>query len=341
MSTVHAQRAPGAPANHTAPSTPSPSQSTLTPERLNALLTSGPDWSRPPKTANPSYQPSTTGTPAANDAFAQQAMAKKNLDHLRARLTKDAVEQLLSNPHSKESGALVDELRPLLTEDTITSMLRGPDADANAKVLQAFGEQLSQEKLASSYGSARGKVGKKFIEQLQAKNLDMLFKAFDGGSYDDIIGHINQTQENISKLKRNFSDMNKAEQPLNNISALLKKEKLDTLRRAAGTDSPASASNPPGHGRTYSFSGSDPSTADAPSEIRQFGAGDKLDLSGIRSHLNKPLHFVESFSGASAQMQLHYQASTNTSVIAIGRGEGQSPYVIKVFGEVRRNNLLT
>ena len=178
---------------------------------------------------------------------------------------------------------------------------------------------------------------------MKLHHLENLGKIYDGGlGTDEILKDYNMSRKHIDAMKRDQSAREASVRTLYDIGGSLSKEKLSALR----TPEPASATAQVAERltrqrNTYRFNALSDSRLDAPREISGFMAGDKLDLSGIRNQLNKPLQRVERFSGASAEMQIHYLPSTGTSVIAVSGNPGEPPFVLKVFGQVRYSDIVS
>lgn len=156
MSTINPHYAPpaGTGQNTNVPpghSSPSASLSDPTPS-------SGPDWSTPPT------QP-------------VQEKGDKTVNELNALLTPENIEELMNNPDSDKSRAILAQLRPLMTQANISQCLHGPNADTNAKILEKVGERLDKNKLEASQNSCFKGLGDKYLQQAKFRNLEMLFKA--------------------------------------------------------------------------------------------------------------------------------------------------------------------
>ena len=85
--------------NHRPPASPPPHASAppalLTPERLNALLRSGPDRSTPAKSPETPRPSPATSAPAPASPQAPQAKLTEDLNELNAVLTKDTIDQVV------------------------------------------------------------------------------------------------------------------------------------------------------------------------------------------------------------------------------------------------------
>lgn len=339
--------------NHRPPASQPPHASAppalLTPERLNALLRSGPDRSTPAKSPETPRPSPTTSAPAPASPQAPQAKLTEDLNELNAVLTKDTIDQVVRDPHGKSSRTLVARTRALLTPANMRSMLRGPDAQANAATLEGLGQRLGKDPLTATLKSASTDAEQAVVDQLKLNNLENLGKAYEGGGgTGDILKDYNTSRTRIDALKRNLSAMQASARSLGDIGASLTKEKIAALRAPEPAPTPATAPAPAPTAEhatrqhnTYRFNALNDSPLEAPRDVAGFRAGDKLDLAGIRTQLNKPLQLVERFSGASAEMQIHYLPSTRTSVITIAGNPGEPPFVLRVFGEVRFSDIVS
>jgi hypothetical protein len=322
----------------------------LTPERLNTLLRSGPDrtaQAKSPETPRPSTAAAAASAPANASPSAPEAKLTTDLNELNAALTKDTIDRIVRDPNARSSRTLVARTRALLTPANIRSMVRGPNAQANAATLEGLGQRLGKEPLTATLKSASTDAEQAVVNQLKLNNLENLGKAYEGGGgTSDILNDYNTSRARVDALKSNLSAMQTSAHSLGDIGASLTKEKIAALRApgpASDTapDAAPKAEHPTRQHNTYRFNALNESPLDAPREISGFMAGDKLDLSGIRAQLNKPLQLVERFSGASAEMQIHYLPSTRTSVITIAGNPGEPPFVLRVFGEVRFSNIVS
>lgn len=334
MSTIYPQWPPSTTAPWQAPQSDLP----LTPERLMALLKSGPGTLAPPKAALASAaSPQPNATPSA-----QQAAATQSLNELSALLTPETLKQLLRNPDSEASRKLLEKIKSLLTPANIASLLHGPNTQANRKVLAAIGQLLGKEALAVVLITAKREAGKEVTDKFGAKMLTTLPKALEGGGggIGDSIDQLNESKSALDTLKRNFSTMNATAEQLAEVGALLSEEQLgveQTPTRDQSTHSDRAPSAP----ATHRFNATSDSTLQNLREVHNFKPGDKLDLSGIRNQLNQPLELVEHLTGAAGQMQIHYLPSTNTTVITITGKPGTPPFIVKIFGEVRHRDLVS
>lgn len=282
-----------------------------TDERVNALLKSGPNWSKPPKAPNPV-------PPAAPQEYPGD---------LEALLTRENIKQIVRTPNAPESKTLLEKIRARLNHEKIQAMLQDPNGKENARKLKAIGKHLNKDEVDSSLAASHNQMTEEKISQLKLRNIEMLTKAFDGDSVESIAENVKQWQDEKTALKKQFDESSTAAKGLNDIGTSLSEDNLNKLQQAPG--------------KTYSYGLTSESTLEAPSEIRDFSANDKIDLSGIRNQLNKPLQAVNSFTGASGEVKIDYSPSTHTSVVSVSNNPGEPPFVVKVFGEVRQSNLLT
>ena len=313
MSTIQPQHTTHplqAPPSHT-PSAQQPNQGN---ERVNNLLKSGPDWSRPPKAPDPA--------PSANNATPQETP-----DDLLPLLTRENIKQIVRNPNSPESKAVIEKTRARLTPEKIQAMVQGPNGEANAEKLKTIGKHLNKDEIDSGLAESKKQIVEQKIKELSYRNVEMLTQAFNGDGIEGVISNIKRLEDEEASMQKQFADSNSAAKGLGDIGSSLTEDNVNKMRRDPG--------------KTYSYSSTSESTLDAPSEIRDFKANDKLDLRGIQKQLNKPLQVVNSFSGASGEVKIDYSPSTKTSVVSVCGDPGKPPLVVKVFGEVRRENLMT
>lgn len=310
MSTIQPQHKTEPPKTQPHATYPHPSESTD--ERLNRLLASGPNWSKPPKAPNPAPH---------------QVTPQENPDDLDPLLTRENIKQIVRSPNAPESKALIEQIGARLTRGKIHAMLQGPNGEANARKLKALGKHLHKDEVDCCLAETRQQRTDEKINQLKLRNIEMLTKAFEEDSVEGIAEHIKQWRDEKTAMAQQFSESSSAAKGLNTIGSALSEDNVNNMRRAPG--------------KTYSYGRTSESTLDAPSEIRNFAAGDTLNLSGIQKQLNKPLQVVNTFTGASGEVKIDHSASSNTSVVSVSANPGEPPFVVKVFGEVRQSNLLT
>lgn len=341
MLTIPPQWANRPTASQPAHASASPSQ--LTPERLNALLRSGPRWSASAKPPEPTRPSPAATAPGPALPSAPEAKLTEDLSDLNTALTQDNINQMVRDPDAESSRALIARTRALLTQANMRTMLGGPNASTNAATLEGLRQRLGKQVLTETQQSASNDAEQELIDQMKLHHLENLGKIYDGGlGTDEILKDYNMSRKHIDAIKRDQSAREASVRTLYDIGGSLSKEKLSALR----TPEPASATAQVAERltrqrNTYRFNALSDSRLDAPREISGFMAGDKLDLSGIRNQLNKPLQRVERFSGASAEMQIHYLPSTGTSVIAVSGNPGEPPFVLKVFGQVRYSDIVS
>lgn len=313
MSTIQSQHNVGRP-NTSPPHASTPQQSPQADERVNTLLKSGPNWSTSPKLPNPA--PPT-----------QQATPQEDPSDLDPLLTKENIKKIIQTPNSPESKALLEKIRARLTPEKVQAMLQGPNGEANEQKLKALGKHLDKAEVDTNLATTNNQMIEEKSRQLSRSNTEMLAKAVEGEGMGDNFSKIKQLEDEKPEMLKKLSESNKAAKDLNDIGTSLNEDSINKMRRAPGN--------------TYSYSHMGESSLDAPSEIRNFAASDKLDLSGIHKQLNKPLQVVNQFTGASGEIKIDYSPSTNTSVVSVAAGPGQPHFVVKVFGEVRPDNLIT
>lgn len=341
MLTIPPQWANRPTASQPAHASASPAQ--LTPERLNALLRSGPRWSASAKPPEPTRPSPAATAPGPALPSAPEAKLTEDLSDLNTALTQDNINQMVRDPDAESSRALIARTRALLTPANMRTMLGGPNASTNAATLEGLRQRLGKQVLTETQQSASNDAEQELIDQMKLHLLESLGKIYEGGlGTDEILKDYNMSRKHIDAMKRDQSAREASVRTLYDIGGSLSKEKLSALR----TPEPASATAQVAERltrqrNTYRFNALSDSRLDAPREISGFMAGDKLDLSGIRNQLNKPLQRVERFSGASAEMQIHYLPSTGTSVIAVSGNPGEPPFVLKVFGQVRYSDIVS
>lgn len=314
-----------------------PQPCVLTPEHLSHLLRSGPTWSVPPKRPD---QPAHAGVPLqgmAGDAPSpQEAMAAKDLNELSTRLNKQDINQILRNPGTRSAQQTLAKLHQLSNQANLRAMLSGPDAQSNANTLEAIGRQLGKGQLTPMLDSLKHEATRALMDRVESSKFDALSNIFDEDNFDVPIERYLKSKNDVNNVRGYVSQMEQMSQALSDVGASLAKDKLDALHKPAPNSASPADNDQPGP-KTYSFN----TIYDAAREVRDFNRQDTLDLSGIRTQLNRPLKWVEHFGGASAEMQIHYLPSTHTSVIAIAGNPGEPPFVIRVSGEVRYSNLVT
>lgn len=316
------------PATTSTPSNPVAPQATLTPERVNRLLNAGPNWSAPPRAPD---------RPRASTAT-KEAEATKQLEDLNVALTPETIKEIQSNPNSAKARTITEEFNRVLTPENVRSMSRGGNAKKNRAVLRNIRDRLDKKTIDSNLDSAKHQIASDMTDKMRLKILQIIIASFDGDLWSSVDQH-NSSLRELGDTRKNFSEMETKSKTLTDTAAYLSDEQLDQAaletQDSSHTDTTADAA------ATYSFNATSESTLEAPSEVRSFKSGDKLDLSGIRRQLNTPLRLVERSPEASGEMQIHHSPSANASVIVIADAPGKPPFVLKVFGEVRQSNIVT
>lgn len=209
MSTINLHYAPPAgtgqntnvPPRHSSPSASPP----------NPSPSSGPNWSTPP------MQP-------------VEGNGDKTVNELNALLTRENIEELMNNPDSDKSRAILAQLRPLMTQANISQCLQGPNAEKNAKMLEKIGERLDKSTLEASQNSCLKGLGDKYLQQAKFRNLEMLFKAFDA-ELGDFANFLSHSSENLKNLKARVFGTKANTQELNDFGGQLSKGKIERMRR--------------------------------------------------------------------------------------------------------------
>ena len=306
MPTIQSQHAVGRPETPRSVATPAPPAPPSDP-RLNTLLKAGPNWSMRPKAPDP--------TPQEDPSDLDPLLSKAN------------IKQILRHPNSPRSKMLVEKIRSRLTPETIHAMLHGPNGDANAIKLKVIGKHLATDEVDTNLAAVQREMIDEKITRLKSHNIEMLINAFDSDGIEGITQNIIQWRDEKAAMRKEFSESSKSAKSFHEMGRSLSEDNVNKIRRDPG--------------KTYSYNRISESTLDAPSEIRSFSSSDKLDLSGIRNQLNKPLQVVSTFTGASGEIKIDHSQSTNTSVVSVSGNPGEPPMAVKVFGEVRRSNLVT
>lgn len=320
MSTIYPQQGRSSPGVQPTLSNSTPGQPGLTSECINGLLKSGPNWSMPPKQPEPA-----PNTPAPRASSGPEA--RKAASELETLLTETNIEKALREPDSNQSKELLERSKKLANEIAMNT----PHSAANAKTPWASVNQLSHDKITAQAKKVINEMRERHIQQIELDNFSQIAKAFDSDGVGDSVAYMNNAQNGLADLKQKFS----------RIEATAKKiEEMGTQLNATLRSSPA---NTPynADAKTYRYGSLSESPLNAPSEIKNFNNNDKIDLTNIQKQLNTPLHLVEKFSGARGEMQIHYLPSTRTSVLIVANDPGTPPMVIKVFGELRYQNLVT
>lgn len=323
-----------APSTHTAPATtstpshPGAPQAPLTPERVKTLLNAGPNWSAPARAPD-------RPRPSATEKEAEET---KQLEDLDAALTPETIKEIQSNPNSPKSRMITEQFNRVLTPEKVRSMSRGGNAKKNRAVLRNICDKLDKKTIDSNLDSTKHQVISDATDKMRLKILQIIIASFEGDLWSAVEQHKSSLGE-LGDIRKRFSEMETQSKTLTDTAASLSDEQLD--RADLETQASSNTDTTSDTYATYSFNATSESTLEAPSEIRSFKSGDKLDLSGIQRQLNTPLRQVERPPEASGEMQIHHSPSSNTSVIVIADAPGKPPFVVKVFGEVRQSNIVT
>ncbi|WP_164486367.1 M10 family metallopeptidase C-terminal domain-containing protein [Pseudomonas synxantha] len=270
---------------------------------------------------------------------------------------------MLRDPNSQESARQLAAIRSLLSKESVKSLLQGPDADEARKLITEVKERLGQSSLQEIHDRS-SQTETSGLSSQEIRNRITISDPEEGFSQYKQIEHELRLEDSYSKQRVRQStplasalfDIGKeldlgepAPQPDNSPPAAdsLKPDNNNnnnnnnnnTLQSHQSTRNNLRTDN----SQTFTFRAFHESNFDAPKEVMDFDHNkDKLDVSAIRHQLgNKPLKLVESFSGASGEMQIHYCPANNASVVMISGNPGEPPFVVKVFGEVKYSNLTT
>ena len=301
-----------------------------------------------PGTDAPEEQASTAPSTAPNTDVEPQAPGADapRLAQLRALASRESITQMLREPNSQETAQKLAEIRSLLSKENVKSMLQGPDADEARKLITEVKERLGQSSLQMIHEQSshierpglspqeiRARTASSDPEESFSQSMQVLDELRVEESYAQ--QRVRQSTPLASALFEIGKEVDLGEptpQP-DNSSA-----EADSLKTASNSNDSRI-----GIGQTFTFHSIGDSNFDAPKEVMDFDHNrDKLDVTAIRKQLgNKPLKSVENFSGASGEVQIHYNPANNTSVVMISGNPGEPPFVVKVFGEVRYSNLTT
>lgn len=327
------------PMAQTPPTPPSPradNNQPLTPETINTVLRAGPSWSGERTKAASPRAPAPPNS--ANLPGADQTVGK-----LQALLSSENIDAMLHDPASAETKAALREMGELVEKSAPTQQ-RGAGSQANAKALESIGTQLKEEtiktKLQQAFNQpteAENKEFEKTVRRLQLALMQAIVTENWDGS-DDVLEKMNAY---VKSLETKQNESKKVADQLIGWGKKLSNNGSPPASAASSSQDP-NRNNFSYPARTFSFASTTESGAAAPREVMDFVQGrDKLDVSGIRNQLGTPLKLVEHFSGARGEMQIHYLPSTHTSVVAIAGNPGEPPFVVKVFGQVTRRDLVT
>lgn len=307
-----------------------------------------------PGTDAPEEQASTAPTTAPTTDVEPQAPGADapRLAQLRALASRESITQMLREPNSQESAQKLAEIGSLLSKENVKSMLHGPDADEARKLITKVKERLGQSSLQMIHEQSshierpglspqeiRARTASSDPEESFSQSMQVLDELRVEESYAQ--QRVRQSTPLASALFEIGKEVDLGEptpQP-DNSSA-----EADSLKPDNNSNSNSNSNDSRiDIGQTFTFHSIRDSNFDAPQEVMDFDHNrDKLDVTAIRKQLgNKPLKLVENFSGASGEVQIHYNPANNTSVVMISGNPGEPPFVVKVFGEVRYSNLTT
>ncbi|WP_082561406.1 M10 family metallopeptidase C-terminal domain-containing protein [Pseudomonas sp. Root569] len=310
-----------------------------------------------PGTDAPEEQASTAPSTAPNTDVEPQAPGADapRLAQLRALASRESITQMLREPNSQETAQKLAEIRSLLSKENVKSMLQGPDADEARKLITEVKERLGQSSLQkihdqSSHIERPGLSPQEIRDRTASSDPEESFsqsmQVFDELRVEESYAkqRVRQSTPLASALFEIGKEVDLGEptpQP-DNSSAEADSLKPDNNNSNSNSNSNSNDSRID-IGQTFTFHSTRDSNFDAPKEVMDFDHNrDKLDVTAIRNQLgNKPLKLVENFSGASGEVQVHYNPANNTSVVMISGNPGEPPFVVKVFGEVRYSNLTT
>ncbi len=325
MSVISSQATPHASSASTATPINDPhAQHKATPERIKPLLKAGPNWSTPPKAPD---RPRSGPPPSDTSPSTQEVAATKSLQKLNEALTPEIIREIQNDPNSSKSRTITSEFDKLLHPNNVKSLSRGPNARKNVQVLREIGNKLDKKKIESNLDASKNHVASDTLDKFRLGIVQAIISSFDGELWAPV-NQFKSSRDQLGDIRKNFSDMESRSKKFVDTGMSLSDAKVDETPETQG---PA----------TYSFKTLSESTLNAPSEIRNFNSGDKLDLSGIQRQLNRPLQRVERTPEAIGEMQVHYAPDTNTSVVVIADAPHKPPFVLKVFGEVRASNIVT
>ncbi|KAA6175057.1 hypothetical protein F3K53_20585 [Pseudomonas veronii] len=342
MSAIHQIPTPHSarpPSQHRAERGLPPASSVVTTQALEALLRSGPNHARQPKRPdNPEPAPSSTAT------------MKQSLTDLGAQVNRSTVEHMLRDPTSRGSIDTFNKIGTLLTTDKISTLLSGPDANDNVKVLEKVESQLSKDAIDTVLSPFEAEQVDSYRNHVESALFDLKYRLMTApleSRFDLVRRFASKKHEPLLDIQDNLAQANARATSLCSISALVRKA-IGSLKFPHPTDLenriPTDTPHKPCTVRPniYRYTSIQESSLDAPSEVRDFVHGqDKLDVSGIRRQLNKPLQWVHQLSGASGEMQLKYSPTTNTSVLVISGNPSEPAFVAKIFGQLKETDLLS
>jgi len=319
---------------HSHPMPPSPVS--VSAQALDALLRSAPNATREPMRAD-----------GAAPAPADQAALEKQLKQLCDQLDRKTVERLMRDPESSESKDTFNTIDRLLTQDNLKCLLNGPNATSCIKILARIETQLNKGSLDTVLSPIETEqVGayRSYVEAALFALKASLMKASPSSRFDMVRAFSRQEHAPLTSIQDYMHSLQVKSKHLCDIATQVRKvtEPLQYAHLEDWQRRDHYESDCKNHPKTYSFTNTLESTLEHPCEIRHFVTDrDKLDVTGIRRQLNKPLHWVNQLSGASGEMQLKYSRAHNASVLVIAGNQGEPALVAKIFGQVKENDLLT
>lgn len=313
----------------------SPPSAVVSPEALDALLQSGPNNAREPK------RPDAVG-PTPQDIKTMM----QDLNDLDTEVDMAAIERMLRAPDSIAAKALFEKIKALLTPENLKALLK----DGNGA---SFAPTLGRIETRFIKGAIEPHLTPLEREQVEAyrKHVDsqlfnlkyQLSTAAPDSRLEMIRSFAKQIDNPLEAARGRLKELGAKATVFYDIATLVRKS-IEALQYAHVDNweqrqyEPDKVKQP----NIYRYTHIGESSLDSPSEIRGFVHGqDKLDVSGIQKQLNKPLHWVNQLSGASGEMQLRYSRENNASVLVISGPPGEPPFVVKVFGQLKENDLLT
>lgn len=317
------------PPDHSAPSP------IVSPQALEALLQSGPNLAREPKSPeNATVSPSNV------------AAVEQELYELGNRVGKHTVEHILRNPDSKASTQLIGRMTTLLTSEKINTLLSTGNAPTSKKNLDQIRTHLSEEAINAVVKPLEAVQINAYRNYVEASLFDLKYRLMTApqeSRFNMIRSFANQKSETLTGIQDYLNEIGTKTAQLNDIATLVRKvnEPLqfshpDEVGRRR--DAPDSVQQP----NVYRYLSINESTLESPSEIRGFTSGrDKLDVSGIGNQLNQKLQWVNQLSGASGEMQLRYSPNQDASVLIISGNKDEPAFVAKVFGKLKETDVVT
>ncbi|AKA80636.1 hypothetical protein VO64_0090 [Pseudomonas synxantha] len=261
---------------------------------------------------------------------------------------------MLREPNSQETAQKLAEIRSLLSKENVKSMLQGPNADEARKLITEVKERLGQSSLQkihdqSSHIERPGLSPQEIRDRTASSDPEESFsqsmQVFDELRVEESYAkqRVRQSTPLASALFEIGKEVDLGEPTPQPDNSSAEADSLKPDNNNNNNNNNNSNDSRIDIGQTFTFHSTRDSNFDAPKEVMDFDHNrDKLDVTAIRNQLgNKPLKLVENFSGASGEVQVHYNPANNTSVVMISGNPGEPPFVVKVFGEVRYSNLST